>query len=187
MSRVGKKPISVPSGVRVTIDPQSRQVNVEGPKGKLSMTHRPEVSVTWDEGENRIICAIPAEQVSVGQMRAYWGLTRALIANMIVGVTEGYTKKLEINGVGYGAKVEGSDVVLNLGFSHPVKRPIPSNVTVTCPSQTQIVIESCDKQAVGEVAATIRKLRPPEPYKGKGIKYDDEIIRRKAGKAFGSA
>ena len=120
-------------------------------------------------------------------MRAYHGLTRALIQNMVIGVTAGYEKKLEINGVGYGAKVEGAAVVLTLGFSHPVSRPIPEGVTVTCPNQTTIVIEGCDKQSVGEVAASIRRLRPPEPYKGKGIKYSDETIKRKAGKAFGSA
>ena len=106
---------------------------------------------------------------------------------MVTGVSQGYEKKLEINGVGYTAKVEGPNIVLNLGFSHPVTKSIPTTVTVTCPSQTQIVIQGCDKQQVGEVAAEIRKIRPPEPYKGKGIKYHDEMIRRKTGKAFGSA
>jgi large subunit ribosomal protein L6 len=125
MSRIGKKPIQVPSGVRVTIDPQSRAVAVEGPRGKLSMTHRPEVSVTWDEGENRIMCSISPEQTKVGQNRAYWGLTRALIANMIVGVTTGYTKKLEVVGVGWGAKLQGQALQLNLGYSDPVNKRGP--------------------------------------------------------------
>jgi large subunit ribosomal protein L6 len=185
MSRIGKKPIQVPSGVRVTIDPQSRAVAVEGPKGKLSMTHRPEVSVTWDEGENRIMCSIGPEQMKVGQNRAYWGLTRALIANMIVGVTTGYTKKLEVVGVGWGAKLQGQALQLNLGYSDPVNKPVPVGIEIAVEGP-MITITGTDKQAVGQFAAQVRAARPPEPYNGKGIKYVDEVIIRKQGKVFGS-
>ena len=185
MSRIGKKPVSVPSGVRVTIDPQSRTVSVEGPKGKLSMTHRPEVAVTWEEGENRVICSIPAEQLRTGQLRAYWGLTRALVNNMIIGVTEGYTKKLEIIGVGWGAKLQGKQLELNVGYCQPRVMPVPDNIDLVV-DKGLITVSGSDKQAVGQFAARVRKHRPPEPYNGKGIKYSDEIIIRKQGKVFGS-
>ncbi len=130
MSRIGKKPVSVPSGVRVTIDPQSRTVTAEGPKGKLSMTHRPEVAVTWDEGENRIICSIGPAQKRSSQLRAYWGLTRSLINNMIIGVTDGYTRKLEIIGVGWGAKLQGKQLELNVGYCQPRVMPVPDNINL---------------------------------------------------------
>lgn len=185
MSRIGKKPISVPAGVRVTIDPQTRTVKVEGPKGKLSMTHRPEVAVTWDEGENRVVCAIPPAQMRVGQMRAYWGLTRALIGNMIAGVTTGYVKKLEIVGVGWGAKLQGKQLQLNVGYCQPRMMTIPDGLDVGVEKDV-ITISGSDKQAVGHFAAQIRKNRPPEPYNGKGIKYVGEQIIRKQGKVFGS-
>jgi large subunit ribosomal protein L6 len=171
--------------VRVTIDTQSRTVAVEGPKGKLSMTYRPEVSVTWDEGENRVVCTITPEQMKVGQNRAYWGLTRALIANLIVGVTEGYTKRLEVVGVGWGAKMQGKTLQLNVGYSDPVMKPVPAGLDVAVEGQF-INISGIDKQAVGQFAAEARKARPPEPYNGKGIKYIDEVIIRKQGKVFGS-
>ena len=185
MSRIGKKPIQLPSGVRVTIDPQSRAVAVEGPRGKLSMTHRPEVSVTWDEGENRIICSIGPELTKVGQNRAYWGLTRALIANMIVGVTTGYTKKLEVVGVGWGAKLQGEALQLNVGYADPVNKPVPVGIEITV-ERPFITVTGTDKQAVGQFAARVRAVRKPEPYNGKGIKYVDEVIIRKQGKIFGS-
>ena len=185
MSRIGKKPIQVPSGVRVTIDTQSRMVSVEGPKGKLSMTHRPEVSVSWDEGENRIVCSITQEQTKIGQMRAYWGLTRSLISNMITGVTEGYTKKLEVVGVGWNAKLQGKQIQLNVGYCEPRDLPIPDGIEVGI-ERSMITIAGVDKQAVGQFAAKIRANRPPEPYNGKGIKYHDEVIIRKQGKVFGS-
>jgi len=185
MSRIGKKPVSVPSGVRVTIDPQSRTVSVEGPKGKLSMTHRPEVAVTWDEGENRIICSVPPDSMRVGQIRAYWGLTRSLISNMITGVTTGYVKKLEIIGVGWTAKLQGTRLQLNVGYCQPRMMDVPKEVELVVESNS-ITISGADKQAVGQFAARIRKNRPPEPYNGKGIKYSDEIILRKQGKVFGS-
>ena len=185
MSRIGKKPIQVPSGVRVTIDPQSRAVAVEGPKGKLSMTHRPEVSVTWDEGENRIMCSIGSDQIKVGQNRAYWGLTRALIANMIVGVTTGYSKKLEVVGVGWGAKLQGQALQLNVGYSDPVNKPVPVGIEIAVEGP-MITVTGTDKQAVGQFAAQLRAARPPEPYNGKGIKYVNEVIIRKQGKVFGA-
>lgn len=185
MSRIGKKPISVPGGVQVTIDPQTRTVSVEGPKGKLSMTHRPEVSVTWEEGENRVICAIPPAQVGVGQIRAYWGLTRSLIDNMITGVTNGYTKKLEIIGVGWGAKLQGTQLELNVGYCQPRMMSVPDGLDLIVDKDV-ITITGSDKQAVGQFAARIRKHRPPEPYNGKGIKYSGEQIIRKQGKVFGS-
>jgi large subunit ribosomal protein L6 len=185
MSRIGKKPISVPSGVRVTIDTQSRAVTVEGPKGKLSMTHRPEVSVTWDEGENRIICSISPAQMKVGQNRAYWGLTRALIANMITGVTTGYSKKLEVVGVGWGAKLQGQTLQLNVGYADPVSKPVPAGIEILVEGP-MITVAGSDKQAVGQFAAEVRAARPPEPYNGKGIKYINEVIIRKQGKVFGT-
>jgi large subunit ribosomal protein L6 len=185
MSRIGKKPVQVPNGVRVTIDPQSRVVAVEGPKGKLSMTHRPEVSVTWDEGENRIVCSIGQDQMRIGQMRAYWGLTRSLIANMIKGVTEGYTKRLEVVGVGWGARMQGKALQLNVGYSQPVVKALPEGLDVAVEGSV-ITVSGSDKQAVGQFAAEVRAARPPEPYNGKGIKYIDEVIIRKQGKVFGS-
>ena len=185
MSRIGKKPISVPPGVRVTIDPQSRTVAVEGPRGKLSMTHRPEVSVAWEEGENRIVCSISPVQMKLGQMRAYWGLTRALIANMITGVTDGYSKRLEIVGVGWGAQAMARTLRLNVGFSHPVDLPMPPRIDVVV-EKNIITVSGPDKQAVGQFAARLRAVRPPEPYNGKGVKYVDEVIIRKQGKVFGA-
>src|SRR5262245_17283241 len=130
MSRIGKKPIIVPAGVRVTIDQKSRKVNVEGPKGKLSMVHRPEVTVSWHEGETRILCTVAPDQADEGQIRAYWGLTRSLIGNMIIGVTKGYQKKLEVVGVGWGPKLMAKVLQLNVGYSHPVDLPIPEGVQV---------------------------------------------------------
>jgi large subunit ribosomal protein L6 len=185
MSRRGKKPISVPAGVRVTIDPQSRAVTVEGPRGRLSMTHRPEVSVTWDEGENRIICAITQDQMKTGQTRAYWGLTRALVANLIAGVTEGYTKKLVVVGVGWNAKQMGKMLRLNVGYSQPRDLPVPEGIDVAVENNV-IKVAGPDKQAVGQFAAEIRAARPPEPYNGKGIQYEGEVIIRKQGKVFGA-
>ena len=185
MSRIGKKPINVPPGVRVTIDRNSRVVAVEGPKGKLAMTHRPEVAVTWEEGENRIVCSLTPQQMRVGQMRAYWGLTRALIANMIAGVTEGFTRQLEVVGVGWNAKAMGKTVQLNVGYCHPVDLPVPAGVEIKVEGNV-ITISGVDKQVVGQFAASIRKTRPPEPYNGKGVKYVDETIIRKQGKVFGA-
>ena len=180
MSRIGKAPISIPSGVTVTVDGGS--VQVKGPKGQLEYTHRPEIGVKIEENEVRV------ERVDDSDRRtgAFHGLTRALINNMVIGVTEGYEKKLEIVGVGYNCKVEGKALVFNLGFAHTVSLDIPEGIAVELKNPTNVAVRGCDKQMVGEMAARIRKLRPPEPYKGKGIKYADEVIRRKVGKAFGT-
>lgn len=183
MSRIGKKPVAIPKGVTVAVN--GAAVSVKGPKGELSIQHRPELEVAVEGDEVQVSPAPGAE--GERETRAFHGLTRALIQNMVVGVAEGYEKKLEINGVGYEVDIKGQDVVMQLGFAHPVIYKIPPTVTVEAPSRTALVIRGCDKQQVGQVAAAIRKLRPPEPYKGKGIKYHDEVIRRKQGKAFGSS
>jgi large subunit ribosomal protein L6 len=185
MSRIGKKPISVPSGVKISLNPKTRTIEVEGPKGKLSYVYRPEVDVTWEEGENRIVCSISEDDMRIGQMRAYWGTVRSRIQNLIVGVTEGYTKKLEIIGVGWNAKVKGKLLELNIGFCHPVDMPPPPGVEFAVEG-AMVTITGPDKQSVGQYAADIRSKRPPEPYNGKGIKYIDEIIIRKQGKVFGA-
>ena len=179
MSRVGSKRIAVPGGVTVTT--KDREVTVKGPKGSLTYEHRPEVGIEVDEGHVVVKNNRPSRDRDA---RAFHGLTRALVQNMVIGVSQGYERKLEINGVGYNAKLEGKVVVLNLGFANQLRVPVPATVECEIPSQTSIIIRGCDKQQVGEFAARIRRLRPPEPYKGKGIKYDDEIIRRKAGKAM---
>ena len=179
MSRIGKKPIVVPKGVTVQVAPGA--VAVKGQKGELKLTVRPEVTLSM-AGTTLTVAAVNEERVS----RAYQGTTRALIANMIEGVSKGYEKKLEISGVGYDAVLEGKVLVLKLGFNKAVRFPVPSTVTVEVPTPTILIIKGIDNQQVGNVAAAIRKLRKPEPYKGKGIKYSGEIIKRKAGKAFAS-
>jgi large subunit ribosomal protein L6 len=179
MSRIGKKTIAIPKGVTVTCAPG--KVSVKGPKGELHLQPRAEVKV--EVADNQIRIASTSEE---RQSRAYQGTTRALLSSMVVGVSQGYERKLEISGVGYQATLEGKKISLALGFSKPVKFSIPTTVTVDVPNPTTIIVKGCDKQQVGTVAAAIRKLRKPEPYKGKGIKYSDEIVRRKAGKAFAS-
>ena len=179
MSRIGKKPIEVPKGVTVQVT--SGTVSVKGPKGELKMPLRPEVKLTV-EGNTLTVTAISEDRSA----RALQGTARALLANMMVGVSKGYEKKLEINGVGYEAALEGKTLVLKLGFNRPVRYQVPSTVSVETPTATALLIKGIDNQQVGTVAAAIRKLRKPEPYKGKGIKYSDEVIRRKAGKAFAS-
>ena len=185
MSRIGKKPVAVPSGVKVAINPQTRVVNIEGPKGKLSMTHRPEVSVKWEEGEKQIVCTVPKDQLEFGNVRAYWGMTRALLDSMIEGVTKGYTQKLEVIGVGWNAKLQGRNLQLAVGYADPVTMPVPEGVTVVVEGPI-ITMTSPDKQKIGQFAAEVRSKRPPEPYNGKGIKYVEEVIQRKQGKAFGA-
>jgi large subunit ribosomal protein L6 len=177
MSRIGKKPIHVPSGVKVNV--AGRDVTVEGKLGKLSYTHRPEIAVRVDDDGKAVVCTRSSEGRAV---RAYHGLTRALINNMVVGVTQGYEKRLEIQGVGYLGAVQGDTLQLRVGFANEVHKKIPPGLTVTCPDQTHIVIKGTDKQLVGEFAAEVRAVRKPEPYKGKGIRYDGEQVRRKAGK-----
>ncbi|MFC4554398.1 50S ribosomal protein L6 [Georgenia faecalis] len=177
MSRIGKVPVPVPAGVDVTID--GAVVTVKGPKGTLSHTVAAPITVTrGDEGE--LVVARPDdERVS----RSLHGLTRTLLANLVTGVTQGYEKKLEIVGTGYRAAAKGSDVELALGFSHPVSVSPPEGITLTVETPTKLTVSGIDKQLVGEVAANIRKLRKPEPYKGKGVRYAGEQVRRKVGKA----
>ncbi|MCA9289982.1 MAG: 50S ribosomal protein L6 [Phycisphaerales bacterium] len=183
MSRVGKKPISVPGGVKIAHDERTRTVSVEGPKGKLSFSYRPEVDVAWDESDKTITCTLPEARMTDRQSRAYWGTTRSRISNLVSGVTEGYSKKLEVIGVGWNAKIKGKALELNVGYCHPVLLPFPAGVEAVVEGAA-ITISGPDKQAVGQYAAVVRSKRPPEPYNGKGIKYSDEIIIRKQGKAL---
>ena len=185
MSRIGKQPVTVPSGVKVNLDSKTRTINIDGPKGKLSFQFRPEVSVVWNQGENAIKCSIDPKDVENKQVMALWGTSRARIQCMIVGVTQGYTKKLEVNGVGWGAKADGKNLQLNVGYCDPVVMTPPQGVAFII-EQNVITISGPDKAAVGEFAAEVRTQRPPEPYNGKGIKYSDEVIQRKQGKVFGA-
>ena len=177
MSRIGNKPVAIPDGVKVQIS--DREISVEGKLGKLVWSHRPEVEVALDDETKRVVVTRRSDDRPV---RALHGLTRALIQNMVVGVTDGYEKRLEIQGVGYLAAVDGNTLQLRVGFSNEVHREIPSGLDVTCPDQTHVVIKGIDKQKVGQFAAEVRAIRKPEPYKGKGIRYEGEMVRRKAGK-----
>ena len=176
MSRIGKKPITIPAGVDVKLN--GTEVTVKGPKGELKNTFSAEMTIAI-EG-NEIIVTRPSDNK---EHRALHGLTRTLIANMVEGVTNGYSKTLEVNGVGYRAQKQGKNLVMNLGYSHQVIMPEIAGITIEVPSPNQIIISGADKQQVGQFAAEVREKRPPEPYKGKGIKYADEHIRRKEGKA----
>ena len=176
MSRIGRLPIPVPSGVDVAID--GRTVNVKGPKGALSHTVAAPITVDRDEDGTLRVTRPDDERES----RALHGLSRTLIANMITGVTEGYTKTLEIVGVGYRVQARGSDLEFALGFSHPVPVKAPEGIAFTVESPTRLRVSGIDKQQVGEVAAKIRKIRKPDPYKGKGVRYQGEVVRRKVGK-----
>jgi large subunit ribosomal protein L6 len=175
MSRIGRQPIEVPSGVSVSISPG--RVMVNGPLGELSQTVPLRMAV--EHSENVITVTRPTER---GEDRALHGLTRTLIANMVEGVTKGFEKRLEIQGVGYRAALRGSDLELNVGFSHPVVVKPRQGITFDVPQPNQIVVKGTDKQVVGQTAAEVRSVRPPEPYKGKGIRYDGEFVRRKVGK-----
>jgi len=177
MSRIGKQPIELPSGVTCTVD--GRVVTVKGPKGELQTALPPKVSV--QAGTDAITIAIPDETDS--RQNAFWGLGRSLIANMVQGVTEGFSKQLEVNGVGYKVSMKGSTLVLNVGYSHPVEFTSPEGVTIATEGN-MITVSGINKQMVGETASQIRKVRKPEPYKGKGIKYTTETVRRKAGKVM---
>ncbi|GIW85775.1 MAG: 50S ribosomal protein L6 [Isosphaeraceae bacterium] len=182
MSRIGRKPVSVPANVKVALADST--IHVEGPKGKLSFQYRPEMTVRYDETARQIRVERPDDE---RLNRALHGLTRSLIANMVQGVTEGYTRKLEVVGVGYQAQLKGAGkLALQVGYSNQVVLEAPEGVTVTVPDPTHITVSGPDKQKVGQFAALIRKVRPPEPYKGKGIRYEGEAVRRKAGKAFGA-
>jgi large subunit ribosomal protein L6 len=175
MSRIGKKPIPVPTSVTVSVEPQLVRVN--GPKGELTERIPRDITVA-QEGEELIVTR-PTDR---GEHRALHGLTRSLVANMVEGVTDGYTRTLEIHGVGYRAQLKGKGLELALGFSHPVSIPAPDGIEFEVPQPTRVVVKGISKQQVGEIAAIIRKQRPPEPYKGKGIRYEGEHVARKVGK-----
>ncbi len=176
MSRIGRMPIAIPAGVTVDIA-ENNKVTVKGPKGELSRTLAPEMEIKMEDGH--VVVTRPND---LKRMKSLHGLTRTLINNMVIGVTEGYTKKLEVNGVGYRAQKQGNTLVLSLGYSHPVEMPDPAGITTTLDGQNVIIVSGIDKEKVGQHAAEIRDKRRPEPYKGKGIKYSDEVIRRKVGK-----
>jgi large subunit ribosomal protein L6 len=175
MSRVGKYPVSIPDGVTIQI--ANDEITAKGKLGELSAPISAEVDVVY---EDNVVKVTPKRESK--KARSMWGTTRALVSNLVTGVSTGFTVNLEINGVGYRAAVEGSDLVLALGFSHPVRFPIPDGITMKCERPTAISISGSDKQRVGQLAAEIRAFRPPEPFKGKGVKYANEIILRKEGK-----
>lgn len=177
MSRVGRLPVALPSGVDIKID--GSHVKVKGPKGELEFSFSPKIEILLNENEIQV-----NRPSDVREMRSLHGTTRALIQNMIIGVTDGFQKELQLVGVGYRANMEGNNLVLNVGYSHPVVVEPPQGITFEVGERNQqVFISGIDKQSVGQVAADVRKIRPPEPYKGKGIRYKDEYIRRKAGKA----
>jgi large subunit ribosomal protein L6 len=175
MSRIGKRPVTIPSGVTATVEGQT--VKMKGPKGQLQFVAHDDVEVTFDKGVIRV-----EPRVETNRARALYGTARAQIANLVAGVTKGFEKKLEITGVGYRAAMQGKNLQLALGYSHDVVFPIPEGIQVAVPKPTEITITGSDVQKVGQVAAEIRAFRPPEPYKGKGVKYVDEFIFRKEGK-----
>jgi large subunit ribosomal protein L6 len=177
MSRIGKKPLAIPDKVKVSV--ADHTVNVEGPLGKLSWQFRPEIAIKVEDSGKEVRVSRGDESRTA---RALHGLTRALLRNMIEGVTKGYEKKLEIQGVGYIAAIQQGVLQLRVGFANEIEKPIPAGLQVTCPDQTHVVIKGIDKQTVGQFAAEVRAVRKPEPYKGKGIRYDGEVVRRKAGK-----
>jgi large subunit ribosomal protein L6 len=175
MSRIGKQPIAVPDGVEIDVKPG--MVSVKGPKGELSQVVSPDMTVSQDNGT--LTVERPTDR---GEHRALHGLTRSLIANMVEGVTDGFEKRLEIQGVGYRARLQGKTLELSVGYSHPVSVTAPEGIDFEVPTPTQVIVRGIDKQLVGEIAARIRRTRPPEPYKGKGIRYAGEHVRRKVGK-----
>ena len=176
MSRIGRKPISLPAGVEVKIE--DNVITVKGPKGVLSQSIPEDISIELKE--NELLCTRPSD---AKRHRAMHGLTRALVANMVTGVTTGFEKKLEMVGVGYRAQMQGSKLVLNIGYSHPIEIDPPQGVEFEVPAVTRITVKGIDKQLVGNTAADIRALRKPEPYKGKGVRYENEVVRRKAGQS----
>jgi len=177
MSRIGKQPVQIPDGVEVTVG-DGNVVTVSGPRGELSQAMHPAIRIVKDDGAIRV-----ERPDDLGPSRSLHGLTRSLVANMVEGVTKGFEKRLQIVGVGYRAALRGKDIELQVGYSHPVVVPQPEGIEFEVPAQNAIVVRGNDKQQVGEVAAIIRKIRKPEPYKGKGIRYENEYVRKKAGKA----
>ncbi|MCH1569177.1 MAG: 50S ribosomal protein L6 [Alphaproteobacteria bacterium] len=175
MSRIGKKPVVVPQGVEVSLNGQN--IAAKGPKGELVVTLSELVSVV--QGDDGLTLS-PVDKTQ--DARSFWGLSRSLVENIVTGVSEGFSRKLELQGVGYRAQMQGSNLKLSLGFSHDVNFPVPEGISVDCPSQTEIIVSGIDKQKVGQVAAEIRSYRPPEPYKGKGVRYEGEYVFRKEGK-----
>ena len=181
MSRIGRQPVKVPNDVKVSIS--GNTVNIDGPKGKLSQTFHPDIAIEYVQQDKQIVVKRSSDEK---YHRALHGLTRALISNMVLGVTKGYSKNLEIVGLGYNAKVQGKDLILLLGYTHPVNVEIPKGIKIEVTNPTnpaKLTVSGSDKQMVGQFSAVIRGMRPPEPYKGMGVKYEDEVIRRKAGKA----
>jgi large subunit ribosomal protein L6 len=178
MSRIGKKPVVVPDGVKVSVT--GRKVSVEGSLGKLEREFRPEVSVGYDEETKSVVVTRSNDD---RQSRAFHGLSRALIQNMVEGVSKGYEKKLEVVGVGYVAVVQNNKLQLRVGFANEIEKAIPQGLEVTCPDTSHIVVKGCDKQLVGQFAAEVRSVRKPEPYKGKGVRYQGEYVKIKPGKA----
>lgn len=178
MSRIGKKPVAYPANVKVNLS--GTTIDVEGPIGKLSWSFRSEISVAHDSAAKQIRVTRDNDQ---RQSRALHGLTRAMIQNMVDGVSKGYEKKLEIVGVGYLAAIKETTLQLRVGYANEIQKPIPPGLKVTCPDQTHVIVRGADKQLVGQFAAEVRAVRKPEPYKGKGVRYDGEVVRRKAGKA----
>ena len=176
MSRIGRAPIAIPAGVEIKVE-DNNVVTVKGPKGSLTQQFNPNMAIAIEEGVLHVTRPNDAKE-----NRALHGLTRTLLHNMVVGVTEGFKKELDVNGVGYRVAMEGSKLVMNLGFSHQVIVEEVEGIKIEAPTPNKIIISGCDKQQVGQFAAEVREKRPPEPYKGKGIKYTDEVIRRKAGK-----
>ncbi|MDX2016917.1 MAG: 50S ribosomal protein L6 [Planctomycetota bacterium] len=183
MSRIGKKPVAVPAGVKVAV--KDRVVNIEGPKGKLSFTHRPEVAVAFVEAEKAIKVTAPEGSADDRLVKALWGTTTAILKNMVEGVTKGYEKSMEVVGVGWQASVMGKTLKLVVGYANTLQMTIPAGLTVTVDKQI-VKINGADKQMVGQFAAAMRALKKPEPYNGKGIKYLEEVIKRKQGKQFGA-
>jgi len=178
MSRIGRKPVEIPSGVKVTVN--NRKVHIEGPKGKLDLSVHPRMKLELSEKEITV-----SRPTDIRTDRSLHGLTRSLIQNMIIGVCKGYQKELEIVGVGFKAAVKGNMLTMSLGYSHQIEYEFPKDITVVCPNQTRVAVSGCDKKMVGQVAADIRRFHKPEPYKGKGVMYVGEQIRRKQGKTVG--
>ena len=176
MSRIGKLPVEIPQGVKISVE--KNEFTVTGPKGELKQDYKPEIKIIVKDN-----FAILSRKNELKATRAYHGLYRNLLRNMVIGVTKGFYKTLLINGVGYRAEVNGKTLTLNLGYSNPIEFEINDDITITCDGTTKVIVSGIDKQRVGHVGAEIRSLRPPEPYKGKGVKYEDEYIKRKIGKS----